>query len=109
MKRLGSMIFVLALVACGGGSSNPEPSPDAALRPDSGVIDAGAIDAAVADAGADADLTPDANCEGDGGCYACEPHTGTEILNHCTSGQCQPFDNEARLPRYNHGNLPPAP
>ena len=110
MKRLASMIFVLALIACGGGSNNPEPTPDAAQRPDSGVPD-GSVDAAVADAGPDAsaDAEPDANCHGDGGCYACAPQTTTEFLNHCTNGQCTPFDNEARLPLYNHGSLPPAP
>jgi hypothetical protein len=30
-------------------------------------------------------------------------------LNACTDSQCSHFDNVARLPNYNGGNLPPLP
>jgi hypothetical protein len=31
------------------------------------------------------------------GCFACEPSTRDERLNACTTGECHPFDNDARL------------
>lgn len=48
-------------------------------------------------------------CNGPNGCYACPPKTGNQFLNACTSSQCSPFDDVARLPLYNGGNLPPIP
>jgi hypothetical protein len=48
-------------------------------------------------------------CDGPNGCYACPPKTGVQILNACSGSQCSPFDNVARLPLYNNGNLPPIP
>ncbi len=50
-----------------------------------------------------------ANCDGPNGCYSCPPKTGSQFLNACTSAQCSPFNNVARLPLYNNGNLPPIP
>ncbi|MFT3773685.1 MAG: hypothetical protein QM820_50570 [Minicystis sp.] len=49
------------------------------------------------------------NCDGPNGCYACAPKKNEEFLNACTTAQCSPFDNAARLPLYNNGNLPPVP
>ena len=49
------------------------------------------------------------NCDGPNGCYSCPPKTGNQFLNACTNSQCSPFDNVARLPLYNNGNLPPIP
>lgn len=40
---------------------------------------------------------------------SCEPEEPGDFLNGCTSAQCIPFDNVARLPRYNNGNLPQLP
>jgi hypothetical protein len=44
--------------------------------------------------------------EGDGGCIRCPPKSTDDFLNQCTSSTCYPFDNAARLPRYNNGSLP---
>jgi hypothetical protein len=49
------------------------------------------------------------NCDGPNGCYSCPPKTGDQFLNACTGSQCSPFDNVARLPLYNNGNLPAIP
>lgn len=49
------------------------------------------------------------NCDGVNGCYSCPPKTGNQLLNACTGAQCSPFDNVARLPLYNNGNLPAIP
>jgi hypothetical protein len=49
------------------------------------------------------------NCQGENGCYACPPTTLEHYLNRCTGAQCVPFDDAARLPLYNGGNLPPVP
>lgn len=49
------------------------------------------------------------NCDGPNGCYSCPPTKNEQFLNACTSAQCSPFDNAARLPLYNNGNLPPVP
>jgi hypothetical protein len=49
------------------------------------------------------------NCDGPAGCYDCPPHTNSQFLNQCTNAQCAAFDNAARLPLYNGGNLPPVP
>jgi hypothetical protein len=49
------------------------------------------------------------NCDGPNGCFSCPPKTGNQLLNACTGSQCSPFDNVARLPLYNNGNLPAIP
>lgn len=49
------------------------------------------------------------SCDGANGCYACTPVTLEQHLNQCTDSQCVPFDNAARLPLFNGGNLPPIP
>lgn len=49
------------------------------------------------------------NCDDPSGCYDCPPVTNDQHLNACTDAQCTPFDNVARLPLYNGGNLPPVP
>ena len=58
-----------------------------------------------ADAGKDASVS----CQGDKGCYSCEPKEPEQFLNRCTDSQCEAFDNEKRLPLYNHGDLPKLP
>jgi hypothetical protein len=49
-----------------------------------------------------------ASCSSDAGCV-CILQSANDYLNQCTSSQCAPFDNEARLPLYNHGALPAVP
>jgi hypothetical protein len=52
----------------------------------------------------DAGLSPDAfdpaQCVGDNGCWSCAPQEQTHFLNRCTSSDCAPFDNAARLPLF---------
>ncbi len=92
MKRL--MLAVVFMAAACGSSDNPTPD----------IVDA-RIDAPTVDA-----AEPDAlDCTGENDCFSCEPTQTSEFLNACTDGTCFPFDNEARLPRYNHGELPPLP
>lgn len=50
-----------------------------------------------------------ANCVGPDGCFSCAPKTDLEHLNACTDAQCSKFDNAAKLPLYDGGNLPPLP
>jgi hypothetical protein len=50
-----------------------------------------------------------ASCDGKDGCYSCEPKEQTQYLNQCSDSQCEGFDNEKRLPLYNHGDLPALP
>jgi hypothetical protein len=90
-------LIALTTVAC--KKNNPEPD----------VPDARHADAAVPDAVADASPDAPPSCTSDAGCFVCEPVTTPDFLNACTDSTCIPFDNEARLPRYNHGNLPPLP
>jgi hypothetical protein len=49
------------------------------------------------------------DCNGPNNCYKCPPVAELQFLNQCTASQCSPFDNAARLPLYNNGNLPPLP
>ena len=48
-------------------------------------------------------------CGSQNGSFAGTPKTDKQFLNHCTNSQCEPFDDEARLPLFNHGNLPAVP
>lgn len=54
--------------------------------------------------GTDGGLSPDAfdpsQCVGENGCWSCAPQEQTHFLNRCTSSDCAPFDNAARLPLY---------
>jgi hypothetical protein len=59
--------------------------------------------------GGDTTGSTSTNCDGPNGCFACAPQANKEFLNACTNAQCSPFDNVARLPLYNGGNLPPVP
>jgi hypothetical protein len=66
---------------------------------------AGAGGGAAGEAGKD----PATSCDGKDGCYSCEPKEQTHYLNQCSDSQCEGFDNEKRLPLYNHGDLPALP
>jgi len=49
---------------------------------------------------------------GDDGCWdlaTCTPAEEAHILNACSEGDCFAFDNVARLPLYNNGELPSVP
>lgn len=97
MKSLWIIVVTLALAAA-CKEDNPKP-----LLPDASDVDgATEIDAnlCVKETG-----TPP-NCFDQA---SCEPSTTEDFLNGCTDVGCIPFDNVARLPRYNNGNLPPLP
>jgi hypothetical protein len=55
--------------------------------------------------GEDAAAGEDASCTeptafGGRGCFRCSPMTAPDLRNACTSAECTPFDNEARIPGY---------
>ena len=87
--------------AC-SSTGNPEPPVFSATT--SGTGGAGQGGAGQGGAGG-----VDPACVGEDGCYACDPTNDPEFLNACTEAQCSAFDNEARLPLYNGGDLPPVP
>lgn len=60
-----------------------------------------------ADAAADTCIEPAAF---DGrGCFRCTPTQSIELNNACTTAECTPFDNAARIPGYVAGATLPAP
>lgn len=50
-------------------------------------------------------------CLDPSGCFSasCTPQSTEQFLNRCTDSTCAPFDNAARLPLFNGGNLPSLP
>jgi hypothetical protein len=73
---------------------------------DGGNIDGGSTGGASDGGPADSGAPPCTLGEGDGGCIRCPPKSTDDFLNQCTSSTCYPFDDAARLPRYNNGSLP---
>jgi hypothetical protein len=104
-----------SLLAHGCGSDdNPSPS-------DTGIITGlgdGGVDVpvmqpdALPDVGGGGDVAatpqPDA-AVGFPGCINTNTPQGAQFLNRCSASACYPFNNAARLPLYNGGNLPPLP
>jgi hypothetical protein len=90
-----ALALVLLLAACKGG--DPVPAVPDADRNDAPTD--------VSTACLDPDGTPP-NCFDP---TLCEPVEDADFLNGCTGGQCIAFDNTARLPLFNNGNLPPLP
>jgi hypothetical protein len=95
MKTLALISFAMFAVGC--KSDDPVPDFPDAPPPD-----------------ADIDASP--TCFDPSGtpahCFlqtTCVPEDDVDFLNGCTDGQCIPYDNPARLPRFNGGNLPPLP
>ena len=39
------------------------------------------------------------------GCFSCEPTSTEQLLNACTTAECTPFDNAARIPGYAAGDV----
>jgi hypothetical protein len=101
-------LVVAAFVAIAGCSSEANPTPpNNTFKVDSGTpIDTGLGDTGEVDTG-----TPDANCFGDGGCFACPPRTNDQFLNRCSGSQCSKFDDKTRIPSsvWDGGALPPVP
>lgn len=49
-------------------------------------------------------------CVGEDGCFACEPESQAEFLNHCTDAQCVPYDNSQIADLLDEdGSVPPLP
>ena len=99
-----------AMPACGGGG-NPTPpttssSGSGTTSSSSGGGDGGAGGGTTSSTGGTGGAP---NCDGPNGCFSCPPTKNVEFLNACTDAQCSPFDDKARLPLYNNGNLPPVP
>jgi hypothetical protein len=106
--------FAIAITAC-SSESNPKP-PDTNFTTSSGTSSsatgtggAGGGSASSSSATGTGGAGGAPNCDGPNGCYSCPPKTGAQLLNACTTSQCSPFDNVARLPLYNNGTLPPIP
>jgi hypothetical protein len=115
-------LIALASVAFGvpacGGDDNPRPptssstgdttsSTTSSTSAGTGGSGGGTTSTSTSGGTGGGDAGP--NCDGPNGCYSCAPQTTTQYLNACTNAQCSPFDNVARLPLYNNGNLPPIP
>ena len=105
----------IVIAAC-SSESNPKP-PDTTFTTSSGATtsatgtggESGSSTSSTSATGTGGTGGEPPECNGPNGCFACPPKTGTQLLNACTSSQCSPFDNVARLPLYNNGTLPPLP
>lgn len=94
--------------ASSGGSSNGGSgnAPDASGGSGNNSGDASTDAGGQLDAG-DGGPNPCSVPLGQDGCFNC-PSTTAEFLNRCTSSDCAPFDNHARLPHLKpDGTLPP--
>jgi hypothetical protein len=125
MKNLGWLGLTVLLLAAACGDDAEATPPDASAEAgkggkggkggSGGRAGSGGTGGSVGeadDAGqspADAGKDSGTSCEGDKGCYSCEAKEPAQFLNHCTDSQCEAFDNEKRLPLYNHGDLPQLP
>ena len=49
------------------------------------------------------------SCEGEKGCYACEPKSDEQYLNACTDAVCNVYDNSKLKKLGSDGKLPPIP
>jgi hypothetical protein len=109
------------IAACSSDNANPQPPVYTVTNNDSGQQPTHPDDSGIgvtppddSSTNADAPLTQKdgalvqdaASCGTDGGCWSCTPASSSEFLNQCTSSQCSPFQNAARLPNYD-GGLPP--
>jgi hypothetical protein len=107
---VGALASAFIMIACGPSNNNPTPptfttgSGGSAGEGGQGGAGGGSGGAAGNGGGGGG-----ANCDGPSGCYACPPKSTDQFLNACTNAQCSAFDNVARLPLYNSGNLPPLP
>ncbi len=120
--RAGALVALLfaALTACGDddATGNPEPSGSGTFTTSAtasstttgaGGGGVGGSGAGGSGAGVGGGGGAGGDCLADSGCYECEPTTTDQFLDACTDSACSPFDNVARLPLYNNGNLPPVP
>lgn len=89
-----ALVLILLVAACKDGSDPVPQVPDTAIVVDTPPDTSTAC------------LLPGGN---PANCFdqnTCEPTEDVDFLNGCTDGSCVGFDNTARLPHYNGGNLP---
>ena len=85
----------------GGGATTGDASPSAGGKPATGG-------AGGSDAGPECE--PTKTGDHPKACFPCTPSTTTQFLNRCTTSDCQPFDNAARLgENWKDGKLIPLP
>lgn len=96
-------------VIADGSSPPPDGSAGGVIADGSATPPDGGAGGVIADAAA---LLPDAfdpaACLGPDDCWSCAPREQSHFLNHCTTSDCAPFDNAARLPLLSDP-LPPLP
>jgi hypothetical protein len=100
-----AVLSTFAILACSSTEADPRP-------PTSFPVDARPPADTAPDGGGDqdADAEPvEAGCVAETGCWNCAPTTNAHFLNRCTSSQCAPFDDRARIPGWGGGALPPVP
>lgn len=114
-RDLLALLFTGLLAACGDDSANPTPTATFTTSSNGGSTNEGAGGNGGNGNGGNGageqggDGGSGGSCEGEDGCYSCEPVENEHFLNACTDADCVPFDNVARLPLYNGGDLPPVP
>jgi hypothetical protein len=110
MKTLNKGALALALFALAACDNEANPTPTSTFTtstgPGAGGNGAGSEGGA---GGGNGGSGTGGDCTSEAGCWDCAPTENVHFLNACTDASCSPFDNVARLPLYNNGDLPPLP
>lgn len=107
--RAAAVVFASLTVYVGcSGDGNPTPT-GSFTGGAGGTTSEGGAGGTTSQGGGGEGGAGGAACEGPNGCYSCKPATNVQFLNACTGAQCSKFDDAARLPLYNNGNLPELP
>lgn len=125
VRTLAALALSVSLVACGDDDEDLPPDGGGSIRdlgPELGPTDGGGsnlgpdvgtepTDGSPVDANlADGEVADGGSCLGARDCWSCALTLTRHFLNGCTSAECSPFDNAARLPLLNaDGSLPPLP
>lgn len=116
---LAISVTAAALFAgCGSSDDDAAPSNNVGFSGQSGAAGSGTAGSGNAGSGTAGSGTAGSGTAGSGtagssgsggaGCFD-KPKTTSEFLNQCTNSTCAPFDNAARLPLFQNGQLPPIP
>lgn len=89
-----------------GDASAGTGDVDTEVLPDGGVVTL--PPEPTPDGGETTEPVPQGCVENEEACFSC-PETPEQFLKQCTEGECEPFDNEARLGRYEPGEPLPEP
>ena len=90
----------------GGGKAGNGSAGSGSEAGDGGVTDGGSDDPAAGEGGGGTGGSDSAGNGGESGSEAScidDPEEGTDFLNRCSESQCEPFDNEDRVPRLAEG------